>query len=326
MLSTPVIAAIKQLHPGASLWVMTTPLAADLLKEDPLVAGVIPFDKRGESRGVIGLMKLAYVLRALEFDVVYSLHRSLRTAILLYLARIPIRIGFKEASCSFLYNQRVKRKQDGHEVLRNLSLLPIGVDQSPLEAYPLRLSCSERLPGELRLFLDSAKNNKFLVVVPGSAWRTKQWSADNYHQLCKVAVEQGLTVCILGAVDEVNVCKSVAGELELVNLAGKTDLSSFLAVIRDAALVVCNDSFALHVAAAFKTPTVAVFCATSPAFGFYPWQQRALVVEKQGLWCKPCRRHGSVKCPTGTESCMKDLSWREVWFNCVELLNRQTAS
>ena len=84
-------------------------------------------------------------------------------------------------------------------------------------------------------------------------------------------------------------------------------MAEALPLYQDAALVVCNDSLALHLASAFKVPNVAVFCATSPEFGFGPWENCAEVVEKKELACKPCRRHGSMKCPTGTESCMNDL-------------------
>jgi heptosyltransferase-2 len=61
----------------------------------------------------------------------------------------------------------------------------------------------------------------------------------------------------------------------------------------------------LHMASAFKVPTVAIFCATSPSFGFGPWKNRALVVEDEQLQCKPCSRHGTRKCPLGIETCMK---------------------
>jgi len=70
-------------------------------------------------------------------------------------------------------------------------------------------------------------------------------------------------------------------------------------------LVICNDSMALHMASAFKVPNVAVFCATSPEFGFGPWENpKSAVVQDDTLACKPCRRHGSNRCPNGTEACM----------------------
>ncbi|MCK5540435.1 MAG: hypothetical protein KAI69_05855, partial [Deltaproteobacteria bacterium] len=70
---------------------------------------------------------------------------------------------------------------------------------------------------------------------------------------------------------------------------------------------ICNDSMALHMASACKIPTVAIFCATIPQFGFGPWQNRAVIVEKKDLDCRPCARHGSRQCPNQTRACMDDL-------------------
>ena len=86
VLSTPVIAGIKQLHPQAELWMLTTPAGRELVKNDALLAGVLAYDKRGEDAGVAGLMRLAAKLRTMSFDRVYALQRSARTSLLLWWA------------------------------------------------------------------------------------------------------------------------------------------------------------------------------------------------------------------------------------------------
>jgi len=64
------------------------------------------------------MVKKAGELKSQGFD-----HRSPRTAILLFLARIPVRIGFRDANLSFLYTEQRQKKEEGHSVIRNLSLL-----------------------------------------------------------------------------------------------------------------------------------------------------------------------------------------------------------
>ena len=64
---------------------------------------------------------------------------------------------------------------------------------------------------------------------------------------------------------------------------------------------------ALQAASGLKVPNVAIFCATSPEFGFGPWRNRAVVVERNDLACKPCGRHGAKLCPAGTYACMEEL-------------------
>lgn len=87
-------------------------------------------------------------------------------------------------------------------------------------------------------------------------------------------------------------------------LAGRTDMATLVAVIDRLALLVANDSAPMHVACARRVPVVAIFCATSPAFGYGPRGGGATVVEAD-LACRPCARHGGRRCPRGTDDCMR---------------------
>lgn len=304
ILSTPVIAAIKKIYPQSELWMMTTPLAKSLVENDPLLNGVIAFDKRGQFSGIFGLLKFAKVLRDHNFDLVFSLHKSARTSVLLYLAKIKQRIGFKQSKLSFFYTKTIQRIKAEHDVLRNLSLLS---------------THGQDYRGEIRLFVDpNLSLDKFnlkagyIVIVPGSAWKTKMWSWQEFRKIAEHFLKQNRQVVVLGAKNEKSVCDLVSQGLNLENLAAKTSIAELMLIVKHASLVFCNDSMSLHLASGFKIPNVAIFCATSPEWGFGPWQNKAIVVEKQGLYCKPCRRHGTNSCPNGTQSCMNDLKAEEV--------------
>jgi heptosyltransferase-2 len=84
----------------------------------------------------------------------------------------------------------------------------------------------------------------------------------------------------MGGPGDAAVNQRVADGLDVIDLAGKTSISDAMSIVQQAKLVVCNDSMSLHMASAFKVPTVAVFCATSPALGFGPWKNNARVVGK----------------------------------------------
>ncbi len=320
ILSTPLIAALKELHPQAEIWMMTTPLAATLVKRDPLLSGVILFAKRGRESGIKGILRQAATLRKLKFQIVYSLHRSARTSLLLKLSRIPKRVGFKNSRLAFLYTETRLRPPEKHDVLRNLALVS--------EDFKGR-----KLPDELRLFTPPRKElatnmqahlpeaGSYALIVPGSAWETKRWSASGYHQVAKYLIEKGLKVVLTGSADEAEICREVAGNLKVINLAGEADLDTALYLTENARMMICNDSMALHMASAYKTPTVAVFCATVPEFGFGPWQNQALTVEKKDLDCRPCARHGSRSCPNQSRACIDELPAEEVVNAVHELLN-----
>ncbi len=311
ILSTPVITALKTLHPGAELWVMTTPASQPLLERDPDIAGFIVDDKRGVHRGIGGLWRQSRILKRHKFTRVYSLHKSYRTALMLALAGIPERIGFSTARFSFLYTHRAPRPRELHDVLRNLHIVTSALDPQGAQfidgsrAAELRLYAPEL--NEVSLLVQEAARSPYAVLAPSSEWHTKRWQAEGFREVSRELLARGWGVLIIGQKKDRDLGEFVVGETEARNLCGHTSIAELMTVVKNAALVVCNDSMPLHLASAFKVPNVSIFCATSPAFGFGPWNNRAEVVEKKDLPCKPCRRHGGNVCPTGTESCMKDV-------------------
>lgn len=123
ILSTPLLGNLQTLFVESRLSVLTTPQAAELLRYHPAVAEVIVYDKRQSQAGFSGLKAMAAELRQRSFSRALSLHKSWRTALLLHLAAIPERVGFREAAGAFLYTKTAARRDQPHEVLRNLALL-----------------------------------------------------------------------------------------------------------------------------------------------------------------------------------------------------------
>ncbi len=157
-------------------------------------------------------------------------------------------------------------------------------------------------------------------MAPGSAWKTKQWHWQGYLKVAEHYIQQGMHIILTGGKEDINLCNKIKEKIDVIDLSGKIPISETMYIIKNSKLLVCNDSMSLHIASAFKTPTVVIFCATSPEFGFGPWQnEKAIIVEDKTLECKPCRRHGSNKCPNGTEACM-NLSAKKVIKACKELL------
>ncbi len=322
ILSTPVISGIKTCYPNAQLWMMTTPLSSELVIRDPLLDGVITHDKRKRDSGLSGLLRISRRLKAMQFDIVYSLHRSYRTSLLLWLAGIPLRIGCPDAKLAFLYHEVRTRDFQHHDVMRNLSILSgeIALDSIATEMRLFPPSSREISSETLKRL---PPRHHYVVLVPGSVWKTKMWHWEGYREVAQFLLKLGIQVVLLGSESDNKVCTKVSQDLNVINLAGQTTISEAMYVVKNARLMVCNDSMSLHMASAMKIPTVAVFCATSPDFGYGPWKNKAVIVEKKGLNCKPCRSHGSPKCPTGTQACMQDLPADQVIRAVQELMDTQ---
>ncbi len=326
LLMTPAIAALSRSQPNSSITVLCTPATAEFVKRDPLVHDVIVYDRRKEHRGFAGLRAFAAALKARNFDIAYSFHTSPRTALLLKLAGIPERVGYSDAPLGFLYTERVAKRVGVHDVLRTVDLIKGELDDVTRHQFErlcvspddhatwadIRVPESDgsNLSERVRTLVEGEE--PYVVLSPGSAWPTKQWDAAGFRGVAKRYRERGVRVVIVGAKADIPTARRVTEGLDVEDLCGETSLEELFGIIRGASCVVCNDSLALHICSATKTPVVVVFCATSPRFGFGPWRNRSTIIEKSDLFCKPCHRHGSRACPTGTRLCMTGVSATEV--------------
>ncbi|NDC38764.1 MAG: glycosyltransferase family 9 protein, partial [Proteobacteria bacterium] len=219
------------------------------------------------------------------------------------------------ARLGWLFHHRQPRTATLHDVLRNLQIVgsPEGLPQDLRIFPPSDAEISEELRAQV------LERGAPVVLVPGSAWRTKMWDWRGYREVARRFLAEGRNVVLLGAPAEQPITALVAGATPVIDLGGKTSIAEVAWVISKAAVVVCNDSMALHLASAARVPAVAVFCATSPQFGFGPWRNIATVLEVDGLACKPCSRHGGDLCPTGTWACSRELSPQRVYDAAREI-------
>ncbi|MFQ5630423.1 MAG: L-threonylcarbamoyladenylate synthase, partial [bacterium] len=127
VLVEPLIACTKRAFPQAWIDVMVIPAARNVLETHPAIDELIVYDKRSRDRGLKGFLHLLARLKKSAYDLAIVPHRSFRSALLVWLAGIPRRIGFDRSAGHFLFNNKVQYRQE-HEVERNLKLLkPLGI-------------------------------------------------------------------------------------------------------------------------------------------------------------------------------------------------------
>jgi heptosyltransferase-2 len=307
VLTTPLLAALAAQHGPVD--VVTTPGAAALLETHPAVRRVIRYDKRGRDRGLRGLLRLARSLAAERYDAAYLPHRSLRTAALAWLARVPKRVGFDDG-WRWLYTEARRRPRDGHEVDRLLAL----VDAAPGgTGATLHLTPADRQAAE-DFLCAHAIAAPFVALAPGSIWGSKRWP---YYPELAARLAERAAIVVVGGPEDAGLAGEVAAAVarvggRAVSGCGQLTLRQAADVIRRAVVLVTNDSAPLHLAQAVATPTVAIFGSTVPAFGFGPRGPRDAVVELAGLPCRPCSAHGPATCPLGHHRCMKTVSVEDV--------------
>jgi lipopolysaccharide heptosyltransferase II len=328
VLTLPLLSEIKRRFPGSKLSLLCTPTGRDLLLDYPIVDEIIVDEKRGADRGWKGLWRKAKILRTQGFTLALCPHKSFRSGLLLFLARIPRRVGFAQSKSAFLFHVRVKRNAQQHDVERTLSILQgLGIRTEDCDRA-LDLPIAPSLEEEVTKRLQTAGVDTTKMVVgihPGSVWATKRWSAEAFGQLIRLLKQKySCEIVLFGGSDDAEVVDKVqnlSGDCA-VSLVNRISLRELPAALSLCNLLITNDSGPMHIAVARNVPVVAIFCATTPELGFYPYSAKAIVVGKK-LPCRPCSSHGSRRCPLGTEDCIRLIRAEEV-FQAVERLLKTT--
>jgi len=323
VLATALFAPLRSA--GYEVHALVRPSALPLVRHHPLLAGVLTDDKRHRRKGVRGLLETALELRRHHFGLAISPHRSHRTAMLLRLAGIPRRVGFESSPLSFLFTDTVAVAAGDHQIERNLKLLgAVGIDAG-LKAISLTMSPAAR--EKARATLERAAR-PLIGVAPGSVWATKRWPPEKFAAAMRL-IAQGQDrsgFVLLGDRDERDLAAAIAAGYggPLLDLSGETSLELLGAIIERLDLLICNDSAPIHIAGAYGVPTVAVFLATHPRFGFGPFAQRYRIAQAE-LACRPCSPHGTPRCPLGHFNCAHLLAPEIVASYARELLAEKTS-
>ncbi len=303
ILTTPLLATLKNIYPEAKLSVIAKPFGKDVLKHNPNVDEIIVFDKRKDST-----FSLIRKLKEKKFDLAVSPHRSHRAAYSLFLSRIPERIGFDKAGFSFLYTKKAKHTFDGvHEIDRNFRLLELLPDFSPEKVYRFsQLFLTEEEENFIKTVGLTSKN--YIAVAPGSKWETKRWTREGFAEVID-RLSKDTQVVLIGGAEDKGFTEEILSLTKTtpINLVGKTSLRESFSVIRHAKALISNDSAPVHMAVAFNVPVVDIYGPTTTDLGFFPYRN-GIVVEIKDLDCRPCGLHGHQTCPKKTHECMKLIS------------------
>src|SRR5499426_324219 len=326
VLTLPLLSEIKRRFPGSHLSLLCTPLGQELLTGHPVLDETIVDDKRGVDRGWLGLWRKAKLLRKKGFTMALCPHKSFRSGLLLFLAKIPYRVGFAQSKSSFLFHIRVNRDVERHDVERTLSILEgLGIRTEQCKRVldlPTTAATQEEVAQRLRLL--GVDTSRLLVGLhPGSVWSTKRWSAEGFAQLIGMLKERyPCEILLFGGPEDSEVIARVQNLCGgcAVSLVERIALPELPAALGLCKVLVTNDSGPMHIAVARAVPVVAIFCATTPTLGFYPYSSKAIVLEKD-LSCRPCSSHGGRRCPLGTEDCIRLISPEHVCQAVERLLD-----
>ena len=112
ILTYPTVQKLKDLFPQSHLSILVPSYLIDLWKTVPYIDEIIPFQKERGYRSFRGDLNLPLFLRKKRFDLAVILPRSFHSALQIYLAQIPIRIGYAGEGRSYLLTHRIPRTKE----------------------------------------------------------------------------------------------------------------------------------------------------------------------------------------------------------------------
>lgn len=318
ILLTPALRAIKTAFPSTHISMLVRPLVAELMRRNPYVNEVIVYDKRGKQSGILQFWRLAQNLKRLNFDLAVILHpNSTRSAFLAYLARIPERIGGSKEGGLFL-TRKTEFKPDIHEVERYLNVIRlIGIEPSDTSLEFWMGERDRTYASSLLEELGVSDKTSLVGINPFTTWRSKSWDLEKFANLINhISDELQLQAIVTGPKDGVEAGMKLEKltKVPFFNAIGKTDIFQLGALIEKCSLYISPDSAPMHLAAAVKTHTIALFGSTSP-IRHAPYGKNHISLEKE-LNCRPCYK---PTCNIGY-LCMKRIEVIEVIKAIQELL------
>jgi len=280
-----------------------------LLGRMPEVAAAIPTPFEHGRLSLRQRFKFAHQLHAKHFDQAIILPRSLKAALVPFLAGIPLRTGFLGEKRYGLLNDI--RRINQAELPRTVQhFVQLGRPRhSTLEISP-PLPRLVAHPHAVANILDrlgiQPSEQPVLAICPGAAFGpAKRWPPAYFAQIAQQQLLRGWQVWLIGSQEDARITAEISGTGSpyLYDLAGRTRLEDVVDLLSVASCVISNDSGLMHVAAAVDTPVIALFGSTSPKIN-PPLSPRATILWQE-LSCSPCHQRS---CPLGHTNCLYELS------------------
>ena len=294
VMATPAIENIVNYFNNVKITLIGSYVAIEALKNHPKVIKTYVIDK--------SYMNLYKTIKSFdEFDVFFSFRSSFRSKFLKFCISSKRKYQFNK-------NKFIM----GHQVEKYNNFINNAINITSI-------------PGELIMHPQmKTKNskNKLLGINPGASYGSaKRWYPKEFADVAS-DLSGHYDIVIFGGSNEKDIALDIEKYLleksvtNYQNLSAKTSITELISQIENLDLFITGDSGPMHLAAAYKIPTVAIFGPTNDK-ETSQWMNEKNVIVKKNLECQPCMKRA---CPLKHHKCMKLLEASDV-LRAVKKLN-----
>ena len=318
ILAIPAMKAVRARFPDAEITLLVRPWVAGVFKAAPFIDHLW---SEPRPAGISEWIRITSSSRKRAFDLALLFPNSFESAAMIFLGRVPQRVGYATDGRRWLLTNSLKPASGKHHQVHYYLALAGAVSAEVTQpSISIEANAEEKAQAARLLASEGiAHGRRYLVLNPGAAYGSaKRWNEEGFAEAGDtLASELDLDVAIVGSEAERSIADSIKARMRtrVAVLSGRTSLETLIGVIAGSSLVLTNDSGPMHVAAALGVPTVAVFGATDDVVTG-PWGARAKVV-REPVECSPCLLR---ECPID-HRCMTRVSAEAVCRAAREVLH-----
>jgi lipopolysaccharide heptosyltransferase II len=312
VLLIPAIKEIKSAYPKARIDLLCEKRNHEIFELCSEIDSVLLYDSY---KGLISALRGRY-------DVVIDSEQSyILSAVVAYLTRAPIRIGFATNDRKKLFSTPTSYKEDEHEMYSFFRLVSALVPDPAFKEGTAFISIPSELSNRIEPHIGEAYGKKLVAIFPGGSTPEKRWPPKRFREVAEKLTDAGYAIATVGGKADGNIGDEITRGLSpAVNLCGSLSLPETTALLNRAALLITGDSGILHIAFAVGTATLSLFGPGNEI----KWAPRGDIHQalSSNIDCRPCTKFGNIPPCRRSIECMLLIDSSKVFKKAIKLIER----
>ncbi|MCI8982586.1 MAG: glycosyltransferase family 9 protein [Hungatella sp.] len=330
IMDIPFLKTIRHNCPKAHITMVAMQWAEIILGDQKLVDEFIIFDGKNILSSPKSILKNRKIIRKIldkinlkTYEIGFEPKGDFRHIWFMHNTKSMRTVSYNYTGGEYLITDSfVPKESTKHLIDEKLDLLEMcGMRIYNEDCVPqLLLSKSSKIFVEKYLDENDLNGKRIIGIHPGASNNNKQYKG--YPELVKKMgrfLKENDMFCVFEGPEESKIVDAVCDEIKLsrrpyVRVKVKTKEYVILVYICD--YMICNDSAAGHIAAAYGIPVTIIFGPVSSDVAL-PRGRGKINYISHNLSCKPCTL---PECPEKTEKCISEIGAEEVLEKILELM------
>jgi ADP-heptose:LPS heptosyltransferase len=325
VMNIPFLRVIKRNCPECKITMVCQPWAETVLGEQNLVDRFIVFNGKDILSTPRSIIKSAGIIKKtlnevniIQYDLGIEPKGDLRYIWMLHKTKCRRTASYNYTGGEYLITDSFSPDDDvKHLIDEKIRLLTkLGFSSQGVNLIP-SLKLSPEMKSNVDAYIDKNDlSGKYIIGIhPGASNSNKQFKryADIIRCLKDKLIKEQIEFIVFEGPAEKDIVDTVCSALNECNFKytrSKEQLKQYISLVSICSLMICNDSAAGHISAAYGEDVLVLFGPINMETAV-PRGSGQIVAISHELGCKPCTL---PVCPLGTDACINSITIKE----CVE--------